>query len=84
MVTVQVTIHSHFLPTDTILIYFQDVNAVLFRCVDEDRHLYVDCVVDAVLLSSVVHNDEGFSVENVALDRTKQRTKKQQQGEAQE
>ena len=56
---------------------------MLLRFVDEDRHLCVDCVVDAVLLSSVVHNDEDFSVENIAPDRTKQRTKKQKQGKAQ-
>eukprot|EP00613_Pedinella_sp_CCMP2098_P011270 CAMPEP_0171649350 /NCGR_PEP_ID=MMETSP0990-20121206/36735_1 /TAXON_ID=483369 /ORGANISM="non described non described, Strain CCMP2098" /LENGTH=42 /DNA_ID= /DNA_START= /DNA_END= /DNA_ORIENTATION= len=35
-------------------------------------------------LSSVVDNDEDFSVGNATFDRTKERTKKQQQGEAQE
>ena len=76
--------YSFFLATDTILTYFQDVNAALLCRVDEEIYLYVDCVVDVALLGSVVHNDEISSVENVAPDRTKQCTKKQQQGEAQE
>jgi len=47
---------------------FRYVDVMWLRCVDEDRHLYVDCVEDVALLNSAVHNDEDLSVENVALD----------------